>query len=149
MAKGSFALSIRKFAEKVDQRADEVVRTVAMEVGRSLVERSPVGNPSLWKRKPPPGYVGGRFRANWQVQAETPSFATTDDIDQTGQATISRLSTLVSAMRAGGLIYFNNSLPYAQRLEDGWSGQASGGMVEITAIEFPDYVNQAVQALPR
>lgn len=149
MAKGQFALSIRKFAEKVEQNTDQVVRTVAMEVGRSLVERSPVGNPSLWKSKPPPGYVGGRFRANWQVQAETPSFQTTGDIDQAGQATIARLTTLVSAMKAGGLIYFNNSLPYAQRLEDGWSGQAPGGMVEITAIEFQDYVNKAVQALPK
>lgn len=149
MAKGRFALDIRKFAEKVDQNLDQVVRSVTLQVGTSLVERSPVGNPSLWKSKPPPGYVGGRFRANWQLQAEQPSTLTTDTIDQSGQATIGRFTTLVATMKAGGLIYFANSLPYARRIEDGWSGQAPAGVVEVTAIEFQDYVNKAVQALPK
>lgn len=205
MAKGQFALSIRKFAEKVDQNTDQVVRHVVLSVGSSLVERSPVGNPSLWKSNQhsvygrethnmfvgainadidanpdnftaggnlrrgvkrarragkkkladmypmsgPAGYTGGRFRANWQLQAEQPSTITTDDIDPTGQATIGKFTTLVASMKAGGLIYFSNNLVYGPRLEVGWSSQAPNGMVEITAIEFTDYVNQAVQAMPK
>ena len=63
----SFAEDIAKFAAKCNGNADLVVRKVVLDIGRSLVEKTPVGNPDLWQNpdNKPDGYVGGHARANW------------------------------------------------------------------------------------
>jgi hypothetical protein len=43
----SFALDIQKFAQKCGANADLVTRKVVLDIGRSLVEKTPVGNPDL------------------------------------------------------------------------------------------------------
>ena len=57
----SFAEDIAKFAAKCNGNADLVVRKVVLDIGRSLVEKTPVGNPDLWQNpdNKPEGYVGG------------------------------------------------------------------------------------------
>lgn len=83
------------------------------------------------------GYVGGRFRANWQIGIASPNTATTDLIDPAGGATIGRLTSVAAAVHAGGVIYITNSLPYAIPLERGHSKQAPQGMVRLTMIDLP------------
>lgn len=46
---GSFAAQIQAFAEKTKANMDELVRQVTLDIGASLIYRSPVGNPELWK----------------------------------------------------------------------------------------------------
>ncbi len=62
----SFTLQLKAFAEKAKGNADLVVRKVVLDIGTRVVLRSPVGDPDLWEGKAPKGYVGGRFRGNWQ-----------------------------------------------------------------------------------
>jgi len=45
---GQFALDIAAFVAKVRDRADLVVRKIAIDMTTRIVERSPVGNPELW-----------------------------------------------------------------------------------------------------
>lgn len=45
---GTFATSIAAWVEKTKDRADEVVRAVAIGITNKVVLRSPVGNPELW-----------------------------------------------------------------------------------------------------
>jgi hypothetical protein len=42
------------------------------------------------------------------------------------------------------VIYLTNALPYARRLEYGWSKQAPSGMVRISAMRFAEAVRKAI-----
>jgi hypothetical protein len=88
------------------------------------------------------GYVGGRFRANCVVSQ--------GEIDRTTSEETSRAKSDGEAQKAltlelGGVIYLTNSLPYAQRLEHGWSKQAPTGMVRKSAVMFKRFVRQSIR----
>lgn len=142
----SFALQLQKFADKAKANTDLVVQKVTLDVARSVIEKSPVGNPDLWKGPAPAGYVGGRFRANWMFGVGKVDTTTTEDTDKNGGATLNRLAAAIGATGAGGVTFISNSLPYGPRLEyEGWSKQAPQGMVRITVAEFQQYVNKAAR----
>lgn len=149
-----FKLDIKAFVEKAGRNADAVVRKVVLDMGTRIVELSPVGDPELWKTKhPPKGYVGGRFRANWQYGnfsgAGIP-MQDLPDIDPTGQASIDRINTGLPLEGAGGMRHIlKNALPYALRLETGWSTQAPGGMVGIAVAEFEQIVDAAASEVKK
>lgn len=99
----------------------------------------------------PKGYVGGRFRANWQLGVgEMPkgelfqkSPPATDF--PSGDQTIARNLRKIPAAAGGRIYYLVNNLPYGQPLEDGHSTQCPpGGMVKLTMMEFSQFVNAAV-----
>lgn len=144
----SFALQLQKFAEKAKANTDLVVQKITLEVAKSVIQKSPVGNPDLWKGSAPPGYVGGRFRANWMFGDGKIDTTTTEETDKSGSMTKTRLAAAISATRAGGVTFISNSLPYAIPLEYGHSSQVPPhAMVRGTAAEFQQYVNQALQGL--
>lgn len=146
----TFALQLGKFAEKAKGNAQTVVRKVSIDVLSKVVMRTPVGNPSLWKSKPPAGYVGGRLRANWFVTYENPSTLTTADKDRNGSNTILRGSSVINRATPDAPIYIMNNLPYARPVEYGHSKlQAPAGMVRVTVTEFQTYVDNAVAGLPK
>lgn len=144
-----FTLDLSEYAKKTSSNMDTLVREVIMAVGERIVERSPVGNPSLWKNpaSAPPEYVGGRFRGNWQYHFGTPPEGVLPDIDASGASSLNRLIAGVSASPAAGLHYIANNLPYAQRLEDGWSTQAPAGMVGLAIVDFQGIVRDEVARL--
>jgi len=145
----SFALDIKKFAQKAGDNADMVVRKVVLDIGRSLVEKTPVGNPDLWQNpdNKPEGYVGGHARANWSHSIGALVNQEFKEIDATGRASIDRIISSVPVKAAGKVHYIQNSLPYMQALEDGHSTQAPAGMVAITQTEFQDYIQKALGEL--
>lgn len=150
----SFVVQLAEFARKAGANADLVVRKTVLDIGTRIVERSPVGDPTLWKHPAPKGYVGGRFRANWQygsynysAQGSIPS-GDLPDIDPTGGVSLARIEAGLQLEGAAGMIHvILNNLPYAQALEDGWSSQAPQGMVGLTAIEFQSIVRAAAQGV--
>lgn len=149
--KGTFALQLAAFAKKAGDKADAVVRKVVIDIGTRIVERSPVGDAELWQHPAPKGYIGGRFRANWQygnyAGAGVP-MGTIDAIDPSGAMAIGKLNVGVPLKAAGIKHVILNHLPYAQRLEDGWSTQAPSGMVMTTVVEFQELVRNAVAGTP-
>jgi hypothetical protein len=138
----TFEEQVTAFYLKTVQKIDLTVKEAILLIGINLVDRSPVGDPTLWISNPPKGYVGGHFKANWQGGSGSPNYQTTDDIDPTGEISITNISQAIPE-KAGGVFYITNSLPYAQRLEDGWSSQAPQGMVKLTELEFPQIMAQA------
>jgi hypothetical protein len=56
----TFSLDIKEFAEKTKRNVNDVKQAAAIELFGMIIKATPVGNPSLWKSPPPPGYVGGR-----------------------------------------------------------------------------------------
>jgi hypothetical protein len=140
-----FKFDAKPLLELYRARKDIMCRKLALAVGTSLVIKSPVGDPSLWKDKPPAGYVGGRFRANWQHGVDEEPAGTTEKVDPTGSTVIGELQSSVEGAAAAGLHYLVNNLPYGRKLEyDGHSSQAPAGMVGLTAAEFEVYVQNAV-----
>ena len=93
-------------------------------------------------------YVGGRFRGNWQVSFDAPATGETGQIDAQGGKTKQLGAAVIQSFTTDvGSIYLMNNVPYAQRLEEGWSSQAPAGMVKVTLVEFQAMINKAVQAL--
>jgi hypothetical protein len=140
----NFALDVSKWVEKVKGREDTVVRKISLDMFSRVVMRSPVGQPKLWKHPAPPGYVGGRFRNNWYVSIDTPSNESNSKPDASGEGSLGRIRGSLTEIHAGMRIFLTNNLPYAWRLETGWSTQAPSGMVGITVTEFQSIVDKAV-----
>jgi len=140
----SFTADLTKFCkEEAPTYIDSTVRKAVIEIGNRLVYRSPVGDATAWNMPPPPGYVGGRFRANWQYGFGASPEGDLPDIDASGGAAINRIVSGALTNQAVGVHYIVNNLPYAQRLEDGWSGQAPNGMISLTELEFPEIMRRA------
>jgi hypothetical protein len=137
----TFSSDLTRITEKYKRRINNVVKSVVVDIGERLVEKSPVGNPSLWKNplSAPEGYVGGAFRANWQHGLNSYPLTTIDSTDNDVSA---RIEQGAMAGRLGDSHYIVNNLPYSIRLEDGWSTQAPGGIVGLTVTEFGSIVNK-------
>lgn len=80
------------------------------------------------------GYVGGRFRGNWQFS-----------IDPSGSEAIAALISQVQALTIGQTAYIVNNLAYAVPLEYGHSTQAPAGMVRVTLANFQRIVDEAIR----
>ena len=152
---GEFKLALEAFAKKAGDRADAVVSTVVQDVVREIDGRSPVGKAERWaanieraKRGKPPlpaGYVGGRFRGNWQLGVDELIGTEIDRTDATGTGTVAANIAGLPAAAASHNYFLSNNLPYAQRLESGHSKQAPPGfMVGGTVLKFTQIVNDAV-----
>jgi len=146
----TFALDIGKFIAKAGGNVEQVVQKVGADILRSVVEKSPVGDPKFWKSKPPAGYVGGRLRANWNVSFGTPNVSTTTATDKSGDVTNARGVAVLTGWKGEAEIYVMNSLPYVRPVEYGHSKlQAPAGMVRITVTEFQTFIHQATAGLPK
>ena len=134
----NFSTQLSNLADSRVSNLKTTVSRVIKNVGEDLVSRSPVGEPTLWGSKPPKGYVGGQFKGNWQHGFGSMNSGNTDTIDPSGRASIDRINKSVDTLdEVFGRHYLYNNLPYAQRLEDGWSNQAPSGMVGLTILDFP------------
>lgn len=143
-----FGLDLRAFAAKTTAKANMVVSKIIIDVGTALVMKSPVGDPTYWQSPAPPGYVGGRFRANWQYGIGAIDKTTTNTVDPNGQATIAAIVGKVSPDKAANVHYITNTLPYAIPIEDGHSyRQAPQGVARLTAMEFQPIVEAAARAV--
>lgn len=93
------------------------------------------------------GYTGGRFRGNWQVSFNAPITSEIDRIDKSGQETLDAGEAVFSGLELDSVttIWFSNNVPYARRLELGWSNQAPNGMIRITAAAARRYLNAAIK----
>ena len=152
----TFSAQINAWIEKTKGDADKVVRYALMTLDSRLVNRSPVGDGSYWKSPPPPGYTGGRFRGAWAVSEWAPQISgvgmdrtSTGNgiIDKDGSATLAAHAGAINAAKAGRVYYLVNPLPYAKRIEEGWSRQAPYGIVALTVVEWNNIVENAVNGV--
>lgn len=120
-----------KLAKKRQQDIETVIRESATYIFSRVIMMSPVDT--------------GRFRANWNCSIGQINEATSDSLDPSGTLTLSSMQSTVLGMKMGQTIYLANALPYAVRLEYGWSKQAPQGMVRIVAREFANAVQRAVR----
>jgi hypothetical protein len=117
-----FTLDIQRFVDKAKGNLDLVVRKVALDLFRRVIQKSPVDT--------------GRFKGHWQVAIGSVPAGTLVVNDKAGTATMARVTAATLQLVAGQTITLVNNLSYARRLEYGYSKQAPGGMVRITVQEF-------------
>jgi len=140
----SFAADVSKWCKKeAPEKTGAIIRKIVIEVGNRIVYRSPVGDASYWQEPAPPGYVGGRFRANWQYGFGFVPQGSSEAVDPSGAATINAIIRGTLTSPTNGVHWIANNLPYAEVLEMGRSRQAPQGMVGLTELEFPQIVEMA------
>ena len=124
----SFSVDISAFCRRAQVNQDIVVRKITFELFSAVISKSPVDS--------------GRFRGNWVVQSGSSS-ATVDYAkrDPSGAAATAQAAVVTASVRAGDVVYMSNNLPYAQRLEYGYSKQAPGGMVRTSIQHIVAWVN--------
>ena len=140
----NFKSDFNKFKKKTDRKVTAVFRGASLLLFSSVIKMSPVGNTDIWKNKyPKSGYVGGRFRANWQTSLRSPK---NGEVESTSPTT-SIISATKSTRTAGmsDALWFVNNVPYANRLENGWSTQAPSGMVKRSAKKWRSIVESVAK----
>jgi hypothetical protein len=140
----AFSIDIQRLVAGLT--ADAVVKAtqkLALDALRRLILKSPVGFPRNWKNPAPKGYVGGQFRGSWQLtvgsegsgivgQPLKGKFGSTSAANVAASNAVAELDKLQPYFP----VFIVNGLPYAQRLENGWSKQAPLGMVALTVQEL-------------
>lgn len=124
----SFALDVSKFVEKAKKNPEKVMRQVSIKLFSAIIKASPVDT--------------GRFRMNWMASGGTPSSGTTDATDKSGNIAIGNATSFVIKAADWHEFTLTNNLPYAQRLEYGWSQQAPAGVVRTNVSLFQQLINE-------
>lgn len=137
---------IRKFAAKSKQAVHDTVHEALLEVGRRLVDYSPVGNPALWGAPPKRGYLPGHFINNWQVGIDSVPVGEIPGVDPTGQGSLERMTHL-GRWQVGHVYHFVNNVPYAIAIEYGHSTQAPSGVTRLIRKQWPAILNRAARTV--
>lgn len=127
---GRFALDIRKFRGKVNERLNIIIAKVTLQAGRNIIFRTPVDT--------------GAARANWQTAFNEPDLSMDRQPDENAREAIDQLQSVATSAQFGQQIFITNNLPYIEALEDGHSQQAPRGMVKVTLREMPGVVEESV-----
>lgn len=129
----SFGGDLRKFQAKTEAKMGRVVRKISLDMFTEVIMMSPVDT--------------GRFRGNWQTAVGDAPDGTVELLDPDGNTVIAKASGAVAEMKPGDVIYMANNLPYAEALEDGWSGQAPGGMVALTLQKYVPIADRIIRQI--
>lgn len=124
----SFALDVSKFVEKAKKNPETVMRQVSIKLFSAIIKASPVDT--------------GRFRMNWMASGGTPASGTTDATDKSGNTATGNATSFVLKASDWREFTLTNNLPYAERLEYGWSQQAPQGMVRTNVSRFQQLINE-------
>lgn len=125
----AFREDLEKAQKELNVKLNKILRTSAIKCFNNIIQKSPVGNIKLWKTAyPPKGYTGGTFRANWIATVNTPNTNVVEN------GTADNISSKLAGGSIKDILYLTNNLPYAERLENGWSSQRASGWVR-TAVQ--------------
>lgn len=140
----NFMDTINQWVEKTEVRIDDILQTIVIKVGESVVRLSPVDT--------------GLFRGNWQMTIDSGSSSSLLRYDQTGDSTLAAIASIANSFTAGQVAYIQNHVLYGDDLEwglyngptakvtdEGYSRQAPAGMVRVTEGQFLNIVNEAIR----
>lgn len=125
---GKFTLDVKSFCEKAKKNPETVMRNVSIKLFSAIIKASPVDT--------------GRFRMNWQTSGAVPSEGIITMVDPTGAKATGRAAQYITSSEGWYTFTLTNNLPYAQRLEYGWSKQAPVGMVRANVLRFQQLLNE-------
>jgi hypothetical protein len=130
----SFSVDLAKFGQKAIDNSEKIVRKIAFDMHRKIVERTPVDT--------------GRAKANNQISVGSVPSSTTESKDttplgQAGAGTLSAANISADKFKLGDTIFLYNNVEYILSLEYGHSKQAPAGMFRITFEEVVQHLGGA------
>ncbi|UOX39700.1 hypothetical protein [Escherichia phage vB_EcoS_SCS31] len=134
----TFEKSIADWINRADKGFEIVVANTVTKTANAIVDLFPVDT--------------GRFKANWQITANSPAQQSVIDYDKTRDQTKRALARQARAVaRANGtkVIYITNRLDYSIHLEYGGSGQAPTGILGLLQAGLVRYFQEAVEEAKR
>ena len=140
----SFSKQISKFTAKAAGNMDNVVRMSFIEMSTRIIRTSPVGDAKYWLyTKPPEGYTGGRFRANWQASVNAPKTGVVDSINAGDSEASVKNAAIIKNQESYWLV---NNLDYAKAIEDGRSRrQRPNGVVKLVVAQWKTIVRNVTK----
>ena len=118
----AFQRELKRAWEEQREEIAEIVALIGLECLVRVVRKSPVDT--------------GRFKGKWVTSIAAPSEEMRGGVDKRGGVSLTQGAEVLSAYPDDlPVIYIQNNLPYANRLENGWSKQAPKGMVGLTVAE--------------
>ena len=131
---GNFAADISKFILHANVNLDKAVQMAVILASQGVIMNTPV--------------LTGRLRGNWQFGYTFPTGVLTTK-DTGGAGTLAKITGLAMKLKAGGECWIVNNLPYAGRIEYGYSKiKSPRGMVRITLANLPAAIENYVRSLP-
>ena len=128
----SFSQELDKATLNLAGYAEEMVRGTLFSLASRIIKESPVDT--------------GRFRGNWQASLNTPKQGKLQRLDKSGASAINDMSSVVMGLNMGQTFYLTNNLPYARRLEYGYSKQAPSGFLRINVMRVQSELQKARKA---
>lgn len=125
----SFAGDLAKFKDNALKVTERTRRAIVIELFSSVILDTPVDT--------------GRLRGNWQASIGTPARGTIEY----GELSITGAIDGVRRNLGSGDVtnYLTNNLPYAERIEYGYSNQAPEGMVRKNTIRMKAIVREQIR----
>lgn len=117
----SYKTQVHNYTLNLGKQTDEAIRGALYQISNKIIKRTPVDT--------------GRLRGNWMASIHRPRFTVKNATDKVGASTAAQVANDLTAMKFGMTFYLTNNLPYAERIEYGYSGQAPQGMVRTTIME--------------
>lgn len=133
-----FLLQFKSNQKMALSAVDKTIGETASQLFDRIVQRTPVGDPSLWAWPAHSDYVPGTLRDGWKISNTTASRGSLGRF-QSDSSVLSNYGLLAKVGGANSKVYASiyNEVPYAQRVEEGWSvKQAPQGMLRISVAEF-------------
>lgn len=128
----SFVRDLIRFKKKTEDKLLEIQRKSYFDLFSSIIYDSPADT--------------GLFRNNWFTKLGDPDNTTTSSTDFDGLDAALRMALELEELTIlNQKVSFYNNLPYAQRLEFGWSDQAPRGMVRINVQKWSQIVEKNVR----
>ncbi len=109
---------LRRVNRRLENGLTRLMAELGKEVGRTLVEATPVDT--------------GFARANWRPTLNVPAGRPVTFLDPTGAATSARIAAIARSWKVGDTIYIVNNAPYIGLLNRGSSPQAPANFVKDT-----------------
>jgi hypothetical protein len=117
-------IRVGDIGDYASQQMEKLLRVAVLETDSRVKLLSPVDT--------------GRFRVSWQVGENAAPGGEKPPGTYTGTPPLDRIG--YSREQLGNIYSVHNNLPYAERLAQGWSGQAPAGWVQGVAKDIQGFV---------
>ena len=118
----SFSQKISQFAVHAIDATEDERKGISEELFSSAIMDTPVDE--------------GRLRGSWMATNNKPATGTTDKTDKEGSQTVNKAVAVVQSSGSDEDLYLTNNLPYAARIEYGYSDKAPEGMVRKNIVRI-------------
>lgn len=129
-------IKLSQIGDYMEDQVEQLLRITVLEADGKLKEGSPVDT--------------GRFRVSWQIGENNANSTPAPEGEYRGVPAPPKGSNYSAGQEKLGNYYsIHNNLPYAERLGNGYSTQASAGWIDLIAKQMQAYVRSQYEKIKR